>query len=225
MHFNKGNKMKKAIIFDMDGVIFDTEPHYFQGYLTAYKNAKIEFSKEDYLEYIGRASKEDFKDILLRTKNDEKLANEIFREAMNIQKELSKENLSLMEGLEELLNFLKDNNLKAHIASSSKKETILTNLKTSNLTNYFDIIVGGDEITHSKPHPEIYLKVLELAQIKENEAIVVEDSIAGITSAYNANIDVIMIPNMIKPNYEIKQRVSLVLNNLNEVKDYLAKLI
>ena len=42
MHFNKGNKMKKAIIFDMDGVIFDTEPHYFQGYLTAYKNAKIE---------------------------------------------------------------------------------------------------------------------------------------------------------------------------------------
>lgn len=210
----------KLAIFDMDGLIFDSEKIYIDEFPKIFKEEGFELKTEDILQTIGKNEKSceefylslfpklDFKKVCLKLEN-------------KLKEISSKGKLPLKEGVINLLEYLKHNNVILALASSSNKDKIIKFLKDAKIYNYFDYIISGEDVKFGKPNPEIFLKVIQKFNIKENEAIVFEDSVNGVLASVAAKIPVIMIPDLIYPDEEIKNKTMLVLNNLSEVLDYL----
>ena len=129
--------------------------------------------------------------------------------------------VDLKAGAKELLGYLKNKNFKIAIASSSTKDRALTILKQHNIVEYFDEFVFGNEVEKGKPNPDIFLKVCEKLAEEPEKCLVLEDSEAGIQSAYSANIPVICIPDMKVPNQHYLNLTKEVLSSLEEVIYYL----
>lgn len=131
-----------------------------------------------------------------------------------------KENgLILKDGLTNLLSFLKNNDYKMALATSSKKEVAYYYLSLSNLRSYFDLIISGDDFKESKPNPEIFIKTARLLGLNKNELLVLEDSYAGVLASINAKIKCIYIPDLV--NFKINHKLVFKQNNLNEVIELL----
>ncbi len=131
--------------------------------------------------------------------------------------------IKFMPGAEELMQFLKEKGIKVALASGTRKATVLSHLKKLNCEDYFDAIVGGDEIKNGKPAPDIFLKAAALIGAKPEECIVFEDSANGIRSAVNAGMKCIGIPDVAKFTEEIKDLLFAELNNLSEATEVLNK--
>ena len=128
-------------------------------------------------------------------------------------------------GLCELINYLQKKEIKLALASSSSKETIDEYNHLAGFDNVFDYIIAGNMVEHSKPDPEIFLKVLEHFELKKNEALILEDSRNGIMAAHNANIPVICVPDLVKHGQDITKLTYATLPSLNEVKLEIEKII
>lgn len=209
--------MIKAVVFDMDGLMFDTEKLTVQA--LDYAGEKIGIGKMGHMvyktlgmnikssmnifieEYGGKIAEEDFTEYI----------REFFNDYFN------RHGIPLKMGLIELLSYLKANNYKIAVATSSNKETALNHFKRTNITEYFDVIVCGDMIKNSKPAPDIYLKASELLGVMPSECLALEDSPNGIRSAFSAGLKPIMIPDLIEPTKEIIDLLHSKLANLNEV--------
>ena len=181
--------MIKTVIFDMDGVIVDTEPVHHYAYVQHFKQLKIDVSPAMYASFTGNSTK----NIYERLKNIFNLQQDIqtlveakrsfFDEAFD-----SKEDLYLLDGVEELINDLYANGMQLVLASSSANVTINKIFKRFNLDQYFSYKVSGEDFPESKPHPAIFLKAAQLAKTSVENCIVIEDSTNGIKAANAANI-------------------------------------
>lgn len=129
--------------------------------------------------------------------------------------------VELKNGVKDILKYLKDNNYKIILATSSMKERALNALKQHDIDQYFDDMVFGPEVQNAKPHPDIFLKAIEKAGVEVNEGLVLEDSESGIQAAYSGNIPVICIPDMKGPSQHFKDMTVAVLPSLLNVMDYL----
>ena len=176
----------ELIIFDMDGLMFDTEKISYE----AWKEAAALFgyhidsaifektigtnltkTKEVYLEHFGA----DFPFDLIRDKS------------VKISDERIKSNgVPIKKGLHELINYLHVSNVKMAVATSTSRKRALNLLRLVRIENYFDYILCGDEIVNSKPDPEIFLKVANELKCTPSKCLVLEDSEMGIIAAYNA---------------------------------------
>ena len=125
------------------------------------------------------------------------------------------------KGLIGLLDYLESKNIKKIVASSSIKSVVSLFLEKEQLTPYFDAIIGGDEVTRAKPSPEIYEKAWLKTQVPKEHTLVLEDSLNGIRASYDANIPVIMIPDLILPTNEAKEKTLMILDDLNQVKTFI----
>ena len=127
-------------------------------------------------------------------------------------------------GLDTLLMWLRQQDIKVVVATSSSRQRVDEILKNANILSYINDSICGDEVTHGKPDPEIFLKACEKASVIKEDAIVLEDSEAGIEAAYRGGMDVICIPDMKHPdpNYQIK--TTAILSSLADVIDYLKNL-
>ena len=137
---------------------------------------------------------------------------------------LEKEGVPIKEGLIPLLKYLKDNNYKTIVATSSNIDRVDNILASANIVQYFDDSICGDEVTKGKPDPEVFLKSCQKLGVNVDEAIVLEDSEAGIQASAAAQIKVICIPDMKQPEKEFADKTFKILDNLNQVKDYLKTL-
>ena len=126
-------------------------------------------------------------------------------------------------GVREILNFLQEAGYKIGLASSTKYESVIHHLETTGIREYFSVIVTGNMVEHSKPQPDIYLLACEKLGVKPDEAYAIEDSPNGIRAAHRAGMKPIMVPDMIKPDEEMKELSYQIFENLIEVKDFLAK--
>lgn len=209
----------KAVIFDMDGLMVDTES--IGNMICKESNKKFGYNITEEMLYdlIGRNSQS------ARLYFNEVFGNdypydEIRRENIRLKKEYYEtHDLKVKPGLYELLDYLKDNNIKMAVASSTISKTVLQNLKKIHVEHYFDCIIGGEQVLHGKPAPDIFLKALELLDVENNEAVVLEDSKNGILSAYNAHIPVICIPDIVKHTDDTLQKTYMVLKSLDQVID------
>ena len=143
------------------------------------------------------------------------------KDVYKIENRFIAQGVDLKYGAKELLSYLKDNNFKIAIASSSTRDRALTILKQHNIVEYFDDFVFGNEVEKGKPNPDIFLKACDKLSEKPEKCLVLEDSEAGIQSAYSANIPVICIPDMKVPNDSYLNMTKEVLSSLEEVISYL----
>ena len=130
--------------------------------------------------------------------------------------------LPLKKGAVELLSWLKEQNALLALASSTKRSLVIQELTDAGLLDYFSVITGGDQISHSKPDPEIYLKACEKLGIDPKEAYAVEDSYNGIRSAFSAGMKPLMVPDLLPPTGEMEEKAHRIFDDLLEVRDFLA---
>lgn len=207
----------ELVIFDMDGLIFDTEILSYNAWLKAAEERSINHTMELHHKLLGKNSKT-IRSILTEQLGDEILANDYAdakaREYLAI---INNEKVNVKAGLHELLKYLKDNNIKRAVATSSRRDIAYKLLKGSNIFDEFNYVLCGDEVTNSKPDPEIFLNVAKKFDIPSENCIVLEDSEAGILAAHRANMRGIVIPDMKDPNEETLNIAYKKLENLEQV--------
>ena len=214
--------MKKAFIFDMDGTLFDTEILYIEG-LRAVSRQHGE--RDDIDEFCPTTCGV--------TLSHAKLLYESFygedypyyerREEIRqwIKEFIDTNGIPLKKGSEELLIYLKENNYKIALATSTTRASTEAHLIKAGFKKYFDATVCGDEIKNSKPHPEIFLTAAKKLGVNPKDCYVAEDSYFGVEAAAAAGMKVFMIPDITPPRQKEKTLAYKICKDLLEVMDYI----
>ena len=211
----------EGIIFDMDGVILDSEKALMDVWIELAKKYNLKNIEEVYLKCTG-ANVNKTKEILLDFYGFDFPYDKYAKETSDLYfHKYNDYKIPLKKGVFELLNYLKENNKKIILCSSTKKDLVFKELGAHNLLKYFDILITGDMVNKSKPEPDIYLKAIKESNININELFAIEDSYNGVRSATSANLKTIMVPDLIEPNDEMKKLAYIIKNNLLEIIDYL----
>ena len=213
--------MKKAVIFDMHGLMIDSERVTYNEYVK--KLAQLghhDFTEELYRNCLGK-NKQGICQVFIDHYGQDFPMDEVWDDVHVWIDESLRQYVPKKKGLVELLEYLKANNYKTIVATSSGRARVDEILKNADLTKYFDDTICGDEVTHGKPHPEIFLTACQKLDVKPEEALVLEDSEAGILAAYDGHIDVICVPDMKYPEPQFVEKVTKIVDSLDEVIDYL----
>ena len=216
--------MIKAIIFDMDGLMIDSERVTFECYQERLKDMNLTMDEEFYKTLLGKPIKGIYQRFYDVYGNDFPVENVIQDVHQLISEGFEKELVPVKKGLVELLHYLKDNNYKTIVATSSNRDRVDKILAQAKITEFFDDSICGDEVTKGKPNPEVFLKSCQKLGVNVDEAIVLEDSEAGIQASYDANIKVICIPDMKYPEKQYEEKTFKILKDLTEVTAYLKSL-
>ena len=222
--------MLKAVIFDFDGVIVDSELLHYQAFNRILSPLGIEMSTQQYYDkYLGLSDEE-----LLRTVNkerklplSEKKLRQLLQEKAVSFKELAVSQASIIEGVPAFLKMLSDNKIPMAICSGALLGEIEMILKGAGLRDYFDVIVSAEQVKKGKPDPEGFLLALKLLNkktsqpIKPQDCIVIEDSHWGLEAAKNAGMHPLAVTNTYAAEYlrpadkTVENLAELTLSELN----------
>ncbi|MBT2731711.1 HAD family phosphatase [Carnobacterium sp. ISL-102] len=210
----------EAVIFDMDGLMFDTEVLYYEANRIVAKKNNLIYTWEFHEKYIGISDAEFHKELYLNY--EIKQAETFIKESgQALLEHVEINGLRKKKGLIELLDYLESKKIKKIVASSSIKSLVSLFLEKEKLTSYFDAVIGGDEVSRAKPSPEIYEKAWLKTDVPKEKTIVLEDSLNGIRASYDAHIPVIMVPDLILPTSEAKEKTVAILDDLIAVKTFI----
>ena len=228
-----GKTLHKEISFpDHMGLIIENME--LQPQLTAFENLE-ELNKinhyattsdiQDALRKINLQSNEKVKKFSLGMKQKLNIAQAIFENPrlLLLDEPTNALDSDAIEHLKAILEDLKKKNIKMAVASSTRYERVLSNLKSIKVDHYFDAIIGGDQIQHGKPAPDIFLKAVELLGVSKEDALVLEDSKNGILAAHAGNIPVICIPDLIHHSKDILDLTVGCYDSLDQLIDVIVK--
>lgn len=214
----------KAVIFDMDGLMVDTEPVGNMICVQAHKKFGYEITQEMLFDLIGRNA-HSAREYYMQVFGEDYPYQQIKEESQKLHTEYYQNHeIAVKPGLYELLDYLKKSGIKMAVASSTVTSRVQSNLERIHVLSYFDEVIGGDQIIHGKPAPDIFLKALELLQVSADQALVLEDSKNGILASYYAHIPVICIPDIVKHTKETLDKTYKVLDRLDQVINEVEKL-
>ncbi|WPC41155.1 HAD family phosphatase [Clostridium sp. JS66] len=180
--------MKKAVIFDMDGVLVDSEQFYFKRRMKFFDELKIEPATRKIQDFVGLSNDMIWRMMVPHDGGKRKILKERY---FNYSKEHEVYFPEVLKpSVKEVFRKLKDKNLKIAIASSSEKGEILRMARECELDSYVDFVISGEECTNSKPDPEVYIKAVNTLEILPTEGLAVEDSVLGIRAAKSAELKV-----------------------------------
>ena len=181
--------MIQTVIFDMDGVIVDTEPVHSYAYFQHFAELNIDVSKDMFTSFMGNSTRNTFQKLKELFPIDAEVEDLIQRKRTLFNDAFdSKEDLYLIKGVEELIQDLHRNGMQLILASSAAKVTIERVFTRFNLYPYFSHIVSGEDFPNSKPHPAIFEHAASLSIAPKENCIVIEDSTNGIRAAKAAGI-------------------------------------
>ena len=208
----------KAVLFDMDGLMVDTESLATEAFIHSAKKQGYDMTKEETLLVLGFTTKSIYEFWENYFKNSDvsgkQLVDDHYKYIENI---LFTTGPRKMPYIEELLKYLKESNYKVAVASSSNMNHIINNMEKTGLKKYIDEFASGAEVENGKPAPDVFLLAAERLGVKPEECLVLEDSKAGVLAGSSAGAKVIMVPDMFKPDEECKERTYRIVGNLGEV--------
>lgn len=211
----------KGIIFDLDGVLVDTEELHYLAWVKVLKPSGINLSKEEFCAFAGKQI-EIIAEELLEKYNLNVAKEKLVKQRRKIAIEYFKNSdVKLMPYARLAASFFaKKNNVKLGLASGSIKEIVRLKLKKAGLYNFFSIIVAGDDIKRGKPYPDTYLLAAKKMKLKPKDCLALEDTQFGVESAESAGLFCFAVPN----KYSRKQNFSKadkVFKNLKEAVKYI----
>ena len=213
------NRTFKAAIFDMDGLILDSE----RTVLSCWEKIGEKYGFKDIVSYgisvIGKNKKatiDEFERIYGEP------GDRYERELREIYNGLAqKGEVPLKPHTLELLESMKNAGMKIAIASSSTREEVTTQMEMLGALKFFDTCVCGDQVTQSKPDPEIFLLACDALGVKPEEAVGLEDSFNGVRACKASGLYTIMVPDIIQPDDEMEGLADVILPSLKDVQAFL----
>lgn len=209
--------MINGVVFDMDGLMFDTETLTYELQKPIMEQKGITYTLDWYKQTVGKRTEDIvplFKELCGEDFDYDEFRAQC-REAY--QKHTDKYGVPIKKGLFELLDYLKEKGIKIALATSTTEPSAARTLRISGTLPYFDALVCADDVKRGKPHPDPFLKAAEKLGFKPENCLALEDSINGIKSAYAAGMVTVMIPDLIEPTEEIRPMCYKILNTLDEV--------
>lgn len=182
--------MVDAVIFDMDGVLIETESIYRETFKEILSHYNVAFSDDFFLQLTGTTLEKGGAEKIIEEFNLPLNEKQLIEKIYEVFDRLSQQ-LQPREGVIETIKALKMLNKKIAVATSTVKSAALKRLQRTGLIDFFDVMIFGDEVLKSKPDPEIYLHTLKKLGVEGSRVVVFEDSINGIRSAINAGIVVV----------------------------------
>ncbi|WCP69909.1 HAD family phosphatase [Vibrio tubiashii] len=209
----------QAAIFDMDGLLLDTERVCMRVFKQACENVNLPFYEDVYLSIIGRNSA-GIETIFRKAYGDD--LDKLHAEwRTNYDAIVKHQAIPVKEGVVELLEWLKSNHIPTAVATSTHREVATVKLELAGLSKYFDSLTCGCEVTHGKPDPEIYLLAAERLNVQPEHCLAFEDSNNGVRSAVAAHMTTFQIPDLVEPCKEVKALGHNILPSLIDVLAYL----
>lgn len=212
---------KKGIIFDMDGVIFDSERIWKEGFFAANEKFGLNFTESERQSYCGKDEYSIRKQI--RTEHSYLNADEYRDFIINyFNDKLERTGAEIKKGFLELISWLKANDFAVGLATSAQKSRALKMFSKKGMDIYkiFDAVVCGDDVKISKPNPEIFLLAAERINCLPARCIVLEDSPNGIEAARRAGMKAVVVKDLIPPSPEDVKKCVFCADNLLQVLDY-----
>lgn len=211
----------KAVIFDMDGVLFDTERLCMESWCVLAKEQGIPDMEIVFPKCIGRNAADT--EEIVTDYYGEGFDYDTFRKKASdwFWQYIKNNGLPIKTGVKEILAYLKQEGYVVGLASSTRYSSVVNHLEEAGIKDYFSVIVTGDMVEHSKPKPDIYLLACEKLGVEPAKAYAVEDSYNGIRSAHAAGMKPVMVPDLLEPDEEMECLSFLICKDLLEVLAYL----
>jgi len=211
----------RGVLFDMDGVILDTEKLYTRFWCEAAQSLGYPMTHEMALG-MRSLSREVGEKQLKAYLGENVDYQQVRNKRIEMMSAFIKENgVELKPGIHELLAFLKEKGIKTSVATSSPLDRTKEYLSQVGLVDSFDELVSGHMVAHGKPAPDIYLYAASKLGLKPEECLVLEDSPTGLLAAYRAGCIPVMVPDQDMPDEEVKNRVYAVVDTLIDVVELL----
>lgn len=214
-------KEYEAVVFDMDGVIFDSERAFRECWVDFSKKYNIKNIDEVYLRCTG-VTTQGIRKILTDEYGEDFPFDAYIKDTYDLfHKKYDGGRLPLKPGVREILQYLKSENIKIALASSTAVDMVKNELRDAGLLHYFDKVIGGDMVEKSKPCPDIFLRACEELGVEPHNAYAVEDSFNGIRAAFSGGLRPIMVPDLLQPDDEMREKTETICENLVCVTDYI----
>jgi len=213
----KGKQSQLAVIWDMDGVIIDSEPQHCRAWRTTFKKHGVSLTKEEYQQFSGRRDGDtirhfmgqDASEAVIASVSDEKQAT--FRQLAVV------EHVIALPGVIPLIRTLYHEHIKQALASSSPIANIILILDILRLKSYFPVIISANDVTRGKPDPEVFLKAAQGLDIEPMRSVVIEDAVAGVAAGKAAGMKVIAVTTTNPRNKLAQADADIVVDSLEEI--------
>jgi HAD superfamily hydrolase (TIGR01509 family) len=196
--------MDRAVIFDMDGLLLDSERPYRDAWLTVSNRRGFPLSESIYRQAIGRDDRDTF-EIFRAHFGDGFPYDEICADVRDMMdRHTAGRGHALKDGVVELLEYLAQRLIPCAVATSTMRQKAQARLSQPNILRYFRDVSGGDEVTKGKPEPDLYLLAAKKLGVAPGDCLVFEDSAPGARAAHKAGMQVIVIPDLMEPPDDVR---------------------
>lgn len=217
--------MFKGAVFDMDGLMIDSERVVYNGWQKLMDKHGYDYSVEVFKQTVGRRKNEVEQFYYERYGTDFPYSELAQIQRQNYIDRLISEGIPVKKGLYEILELLKNSGVRIALATSTSRKTTEMNLKVINAERYFDALVCGEDVTNGKPDPEVFLTAAQKIGVPPEKCVAFEDSINGIKSAFAAHMTTVMVPDFVEPTDEIMPLISFLCRDLLQATEFVRRRI